>query len=89
MKHIKKFNENTNEPMKGFTIGDLKRIIDGLDDETPVLLANPVGRGNNQFDSDSMEIVDVAVSEDGFAYTINYPFSQNSPKVKGLIIYCE
>lgn len=50
MKHIKKFNENTNVPVKGFTIGDLKRIIDGLDDETPVLLANPVGRGNNEFD---------------------------------------
>lgn len=87
MKHIKKFNENTNLPIEGFTIGDLKRIIDGLDDETPILLVNPVGRGNNQFDSGSMEIADVAVSEDGFAYTTNHVFSKDSPKVKGLLIY--
>ena len=34
MKNITKFNEHGNK--KGFTIGYLKRIIEDLDDETPV-----------------------------------------------------
>ncbi len=87
MKHIRKFNENVDNRQNGFTIGDLKKMIEGLDDETPVLLVNPVGRGSNQFVGDNIEIGDVIVSDDGISYTTNMSHIKHSVKTKGLLIY--
>jgi 6-phosphogluconate dehydrogenase (decarboxylating) len=87
MKHIKKFNEDVNNTKDGFTIGDLKKLIEGLDDDTPVLLVNPVGMGSNQFISDNIEIGDVIISDGGIAYTNNMTHIKHSVKTKGLLIY--
>jgi len=87
MKHIRKFNENVDNRKNGFTIGDLKKMIEGLDDETPVLLVNSVGRGSNQFVGDNIEVGDVIVSDDGISYTTNMSHIKHSVKTKGLLIY--
>lgn len=72
----------------GFTIRDLKKIIEHLDDATPVLLVNPVGRGNNQFDNDNIEIADVIIADDGISYTNNMSGVINSVETtKGLLIF--
>jgi hypothetical protein len=87
MKHIRKFNENIDNTNVGFTIGDLKKLIEGLDDNTPVLLVNPVGRGSNQFVGDNIEIGDVIISDDGISYTTNMSHIKHTVKTKGLLIY--
>ena len=87
MKHIRNFNENVDNRKNGFTIGDLKKMIEGLDDETPVLLVNSVGRGSNQFVGDNIEVGDVIVSDDGISYTTNMSHIKHSVKTKGLLIY--
>jgi hypothetical protein len=87
MKHIKKFNEDIDNTKVGFTIGDLKKIIEGLDDDTPVLLVNPVGIGSNQFVGDNIEIGDVIISDDGISYTTNMSHIKHTVKTKGLLIY--
>ena len=87
MNHIRKFTENADNRQNGFTIGELKKIIEGLDDETPVLLVNPVGRGSNQFVGYNITIDDVIVSDDGISYTTNMSHIKHSVKTKGLLIY--
>jgi hypothetical protein len=87
MKHIKKFNEDIDNTNVGFTIGDLKKLIEGLDDDTPVLLVNPVGRGSNHFVGDNIEIGDVIISDDGISYTTNMSHIKHTVKTKGLLIY--
>ena len=87
MKHIKKFNEDIDNTKVGFTIGDLKKIIEGLDDDTPVLLVNPVGIGSNQFVGDNIEIGDVIISDDGISYTTNMSHIKHTVKTKGLLIH--
>lgn len=84
---IKKFNENVDNRQNGFTIGKLKKMIEGMDDNTPVLLVNPVGRGSNEFVGDSIEIGDVIVSEDGISYTTDMTHIKHTIKTKGLLIY--
>lgn len=84
---IKKLNENVDNQQNGFTIGKLKKMIEGMDDNTPVLLVNPVGRGSNKFVGDSIGIGDVIVSEDGISYTTNMSHIKHTIKTKGLLIY--
>lgn len=86
LKHIKRFNENINNKQDGFTVRDLRKIIEELDDDTPVLLVNPVGRGSNQFVGDSISIDDVIISDDGISYTTNMSHIKHSIKTKGLLI---
>lgn len=71
----------------GFTIADLRKMIEGLDGNTPVLLVNPVGRGSNQDVADYISIDDVIISDDGIAYTTNMSHIKHSVKTKGLLIY--
>jgi hypothetical protein len=49
------------------TLSEFLNETIGLDDNTPVLLVNPVGRGSNQFVGGNIEIGDVIVSEDGIS----------------------
>lgn len=86
MKRIRKFNEEINNK-NGFTIADLKKLIEGLDDDTPVLLVNPVGMGSNQFVGDQIEIGEVIISEDGISYTTNMSHIKHTDKTRGLLIY--
>lgn len=87
MKHIRKFYKDVDNKQNGFTIGDLKKMIEGLDDNTPVLLVNPVGMGSNQFVGNNILIDDVIVSDDGISYTTNMSHIKNFVKTKGLLIY--
>lgn len=93
LKHISNVRENkpysdiNTIKQNGFTIGDLKRMIKGLDDETPVLLVNPVDRGSNQFVAGNIKIDDVIISDDGIAYTTNMTHIAHFVKTKGLLIY--
>ena len=43
---IRKFNEAFIAENKPFTVGDLKQLLEGISDDTPVTIINPVGRGS-------------------------------------------
>lgn len=94
---IKKFNDmySINEELENnnyYTIGELKEFIKDLPDNSPVLIVNPVGRGSNEYISDSIKIEDVKIDDKGYSTYINDGFFGSNNRtglnvVKGLIIY--
>jgi hypothetical protein len=87
---IKKFNQmNEQREEYNFTISDLKRLIQELPDDAPVVLVNTVNKGDNQYLKNNLEVglVNIEV-ETGYAYyTANEPLRDDVKRVNGLIIY--
>ena len=84
---IKRF-EGFDEPKleeKGYTLGDLRKLTEGLPDDTPVLYVNPVDRGDNM--SDPFQVEDSLLGSDGYYHKNSHLTDSDSKKKLSLIIY--
>lgn len=87
---VKKFNQlNEQREEYNYTIGDLKRLIQELPDDAPVVLVNGIGKGDNNYLQNNLEVNLVNLdTETGYAYYTNKePLRDDVKRVNGLIIY--
>lgn len=84
---IKKFNEGLKQT-KYYTIRDLKEIMKGLPDDTPVVLITPAAnRGNNDIESNfAVDNVNLD-TETGYAYYGGDRHRKDIKEVKALLIF--
>jgi hypothetical protein len=88
MRFIKKFDESVIQSAEGFTVKELKQIIENLPDYTPVLLVDSDGEGTNQFTKENIKIDSIIIADaTGIAYTPNMTHIKHSIMTKGLLIH--
>ena len=86
---MKKINDIESVSIKGYTVGQLRELIKYLDDETPVVMVNPVNIGDNNHNA--FEVGDVEIDGNGYASfnTKESPMYKKSTlyNTKGLLVY--
>ena len=82
-------NVSNNISSEYYTIGDLKKFINDLPDETPVIISNPVGRGSNEDAHDAFYLKNVYMDEKGYAFMrgSETPPIDGFEIVQGLVVY--
>lgn len=84
---IRKFNEEDKIDEKGYTLGDLRKLIEGLPDDTPVLYINPVDRGDNM--SNPFMVEDSLLGTDGLYHRNSHLANDDSKKKLSLMVYSQ
>lgn len=81
---IKKFNEQVIDK-SGLTLGDLRKMIEGLPDDTPIVYVNPVDRGDNM--SNPFDLQETLLGSDGLYHVNSHLTDENSDSKLSLMIY--
>ena len=69
-------------------VKDLKKLIERLPDDTPIILMNEIGIGQSKYTN--VEIIDVFKdldSEDSFTEEFLHDVELKTVKIKGVVIY--